>query len=86
MWFSLWFTVVQQVKRKLGTAYNEVSSNEWGSVGYTTTISSPLHTPSKGGRGAGRPKGGKNKTTPQTPVSNTGEAWLPLVYDIYYLK
>ncbi|PWA82023.1 winged helix-turn-helix DNA-binding domain-containing protein [Artemisia annua] len=61
-----------QVKRKLGTAYNEVSSNEWGSVGYTTTISSPLHTPAKGGRGAGRPKGGKNKTAPQTPVSNTG--------------
>ncbi|GKA91540.1 transcription factor E2FA-like protein isoform X1 [Tanacetum coccineum] len=60
---------IPALKRSMVTAYNEVSSGEcW----LTTTISSPLHTPSKGGRGAGRPKGGKNKTTPQTPVSNTG--------------
>ncbi|GJU12312.1 hypothetical protein Tco_1134708 [Tanacetum coccineum] len=60
-------------KRKLETTYNEVSSNGLGSVGYTATISSHLHTPAKGRRAGGRPKGGKNKTAPQTSVSNIGE-------------
>ncbi|KAL4591837.1 hypothetical protein LXL04_004811 [Taraxacum kok-saghyz] len=63
------------VKRKLGTDYNGVSSNDWGSIGYTTTANSPLHTPvsAKGTRVNGRSKVTKsNKSAPQTPVSNTG--------------
>ncbi|KAL4561861.1 hypothetical protein LXL04_034043 [Taraxacum kok-saghyz] len=30
------------VKRKLGTDYNGVSSNDWGNIGYTTTANSPI--------------------------------------------
>lgn len=65
------------MKRKLGTSYNEIPSNEWQNIGYTTSINSPLHTPvsAKGGRVNGRGKVTKsNKPSPQTPVSNIGEA------------
>lgn len=70
------FTVSQPLKRKLGTDYNGLPSNEWNNHGYTTTINSPLHTPvsAKGTRINGRSKVTKNnKYVPQTPVSNTGE-------------
>ncbi|KAL4561899.1 hypothetical protein LXL04_034081 [Taraxacum kok-saghyz] len=30
------------VKRKLGTDYNGVSSNDWGNIGYTTIANSPI--------------------------------------------
>ncbi|KAK9072709.1 hypothetical protein SSX86_009144 [Deinandra increscens subsp. villosa] len=63
------------VKRKLGTDYNKVPSNEWASIGYTDTVNSHLHTPvsAKGGRINARSKVTKsNKPAPQTPVSNTG--------------
>lgn len=64
------------MKRKLGTDYNEVPSNEWGMAGYTGTVNSPLSTPvsAKGGRVNGRSKVTKNnKPAPQTPISNIGE-------------
>lgn len=64
-----------QVKRKLGTDYNGVPSNEWNNLNYTATTKSPLRTPvsAKGTRINGRSKVTKNnKSTPQTPVSNTG--------------
>lgn len=67
---------LQPVKRKLGTDYNRVPSNEWASNGYSATVSSPLHTPvsAKGGRINARSKVTKsNKSAPQTPLSNTGE-------------
>ncbi|KAM0009589.1 putative transcription factor E2F-DP family [Helianthus debilis subsp. tardiflorus] len=63
------------VKRKLGTDYNKLPSNEWASIRYTATVNSPLHTPvsAKGGRINARSKATKsNKCAPQTPVSNTG--------------
>ncbi|KAJ9554821.1 hypothetical protein OSB04_009435 [Centaurea solstitialis] len=63
------------VKRKLGTDYNEVPSNEWASPGYTGTVNSPLRTPvsAKGGRMNGRSRVTKSsKPAPQTPISNTG--------------
>ncbi|KAI3822699.1 hypothetical protein L1987_10295 [Smallanthus sonchifolius] len=63
------------VKRKLGTDYNDVPSNEWASIGYTAAVNSPLHTPisAKGGRINARSKVTKsNKPAPQTPVSNSG--------------
>ncbi|XP_076893653.1 transcription factor E2FA-like [Bidens hawaiensis] len=68
-------TAAEPVKRKLGTDYNRVPSNEWASTGYSATVSSPLHTPvsAKGGRINARSKVTKsNKSAPQTPVSNTG--------------
>lgn len=70
-------TVVQPVKRKLGTDYNGVPSNEWTNLGYAATTNSPLHTPvsAKGTRINARSKVTKNtKSAPQTPVSNTGES------------
>ncbi|KAM0024707.1 putative transcription factor E2F-DP family [Helianthus debilis subsp. tardiflorus] len=66
---------VEPVKRKLGTDYNKLPSNEWASIRYTATVNSPLHTPvsAKGGRINARSKATKsNKCAPQTPVSNTG--------------
>ncbi|KAJ0619700.1 transcription factor E2FA isoform X2 [Helianthus annuus] len=66
---------VEPVKRKLGTDYNKLPSNEWASIGYTATVNSPLQTPvsAKGGRINARSKATKsNKCAPQTPVSNTG--------------
>ncbi|XP_023735359.1 transcription factor E2FA isoform X1 [Lactuca sativa] len=63
------------VKRKLGTDYNGVPSNEWTNLGYAATTNSPLHTPvsAKGTRINARSKVTKNtKSAPQTPVSNTG--------------
>ncbi|KVH90630.1 E2F Family [Cynara cardunculus var. scolymus] len=63
------------VKRKLGTDYNEVPSNEWASPGYTGTVNSPVRTPvsGKGGRMNGRSRVTKSsKPAPQTPISNTG--------------
>ncbi|CAH1452307.1 unnamed protein product [Lactuca virosa] len=63
------------VKRKLGTDYNGVPSNEWANLSYNATTNSPLHTPvsAKGTRINGRSKVTKNtKSAPQTPVSNTG--------------
>ncbi|KAJ0806281.1 putative transcription factor E2F-DP family [Helianthus annuus] len=66
---------VEPVKRKLGTDYNKLPSNEWASIGYTATVNSPLHTPvsAKGGRINARSKATKsNKCAPQIPVSNTG--------------
>ncbi|KAJ0952798.1 putative transcription factor E2F-DP family [Helianthus annuus] len=66
---------LQPVKRKLGTDYNKLPSNEWASIGYTATVNSPLQTPvsAKGGRINARSKATKsNKCAPQTPVSNTG--------------
>ncbi|XP_071710460.1 transcription factor E2FA-like [Rutidosis leptorrhynchoides] len=65
----------QPVKRKLGTDYNEVPSNDWVMAGYNATVNSPLSTPvsAKGGRVNGRSKATKNnKPVPQTPVSNIG--------------
>nr|XP_043635776.1 transcription factor E2FA isoform X2 [Erigeron canadensis] len=67
--------IIQPVKRKIGTSYSEVPTNEWASVGYTATINSPLHTPVsvKGGKVNGRAKVTKNnKAPPQTPTSNAG--------------
>ncbi|MFS7915362.1 putative E2F Family protein [Helianthus anomalus] len=66
---------LQPVKRKLGTDYNKLPSNEWASIGYTATVNSPLQTPvsAKGGRINARSKATKsNKCAPQIPVSNTG--------------
>ncbi|KAM0045361.1 putative transcription factor E2F-DP family [Helianthus debilis subsp. tardiflorus] len=63
------------VKRKHGAGFNEVSSNEWASIGYTATTDSPLRTPvsAKGGRINARSKvTPSNKPAPQTPVSNAG--------------
>ncbi|XP_076953797.1 transcription factor E2FA-like [Bidens hawaiensis] len=63
------------VKRKLGTDYNRVPSNELASTGYSAAVNSPLHTPvsAKGGRINARSKVTKsNKSAPQTPLSNTG--------------
>ncbi|XP_071697357.1 transcription factor E2FA-like [Rutidosis leptorrhynchoides] len=63
------------VKRKLGTDYNEVPSNDWAMAGYTATVNSPLNTPvsAKGGRVNGRSRVTKNnKPAPQTPISNIG--------------
>ncbi|XP_023735360.1 transcription factor E2FA isoform X2 [Lactuca sativa] len=67
--------VLIPVKRKLGTDYNGVPSNEWTNLGYAATTNSPLHTPvsAKGTRINARSKVTKNtKSAPQTPVSNTG--------------
>lgn len=63
------------VKRKLGTSYNEVASNERSSPGYASTVNSPVCTPvsAKGGRVNNRSKGTKsNKRVPQSPLQISG--------------
>ncbi|XP_056159047.1 transcription factor E2FA isoform X2 [Syzygium oleosum] len=64
------------LKRKSGTAENEVASSMWtNSPGHVNVVSSPFQTPvsAKGGRTYNRSKGSKaNKSGPQTPLSNDG--------------